>query len=1608
MNAGLPPTLPRATGKRHRALPDPQGLYHPDHEHDACGVGFIAHLKGRRSHTIVADALTMLHRMDHRGGCGSEPNTGDGAGILTALPHKFLRKAARESLGIELPEPGGYAAGNFFLPADDAPRALCKQVIEQEIGKLGLILLGWRPVPVDLANADVGPTARSTMPQIEQLFVAPGRGLAGAGVAPGDFSTNQEDPEDFERSLYLMRNRVINRIQGRPDLVAPGSFYICSLSTRTIVYKGQLTSAQVPALYSDLRDADYTSHLAMVHSRFSTNTFPSWDRAQPCRMMSHNGEINTVKGNKNWIAARQGMMKADRFGDALEDLFPIVNAEASDSGSFDNVLEMLVMSGRSLPEAIMMMIPEAWEHHDAMPQAKRDFYAYHANLMEPWDGPASVSFTDGKVIGACLDRNGLRPSRYYLTHDDRVVMASEVGVVDIEASNIHMKGRLEPGRMFLVDFDQGRVIPDEEVKSAIVSARPYGQWLDEQQMSIDDLPAPRSRGDRRDAHKRLEEDSATESFCPPLLRRLRTFGYTIEHVHMLLLPMVKNAKEALGSMGNDAGLAVLSDKPRLLFDYFKQLFAQVTNPPIDPIREACIMSLDTWLGPEGNLLETTPTQCHRLHLESPVLTDRALDSLKNLGDSPFRGWRSRSIDITFDRVEDGGALTLKRALDRVCAEVDAAIEAGCQLVVLSDRAADEFRVPIPSLMAVGAVHHHLLAQKTRTRTSLVLESGEAREVHHFCTLLGYGADAINPYLAIEALFALRDQGVVDKNRHLADEKLVGNYLKAISLGILKVMSKMGISTVASYRGAQIFECLGLADDVIDRCFVGTASRLQGASMGVLADEALRRHELAFPRRETNSSGQDTPQLPNPGEYHWRPGGESHAFSPPAIASLQVAARTNSRGAYDQFANSANDDAQNRSTLRGLLRLKTLCEQRELPQTNESVHADAERGPASEASGTATSPISLGEVEPAKEIVKRFRTGAMSLGALSKEAHETLALAMNRIGGMSNSGEGGEDPERFSLEQYADGATLSRRSAIKQVASGRFGVSSHYLANADIIQIKIAQGAKPGEGGQLPGYKVNDYIAKLRYSTPGVGLISPPPHHDIYSIEDLAQLIFDLKNANRFAKISVKLVSEVGVGTIAAGVVKAHADHILISGHDGGTAASPLTSVKHAGLPWELGLAETHQTLVLNDLRSRVRLETDGGMKTGRDVVIAALLGAEEFGFSTAPLIATGCIMMRKCHLNTCPVGVCTQDPELRKKFTGQPEHVINYLFHVAEEARTLMARMGVRTIDELIGRTDLLDPRDAINHWKSDGLDLEPILRRALPPKTRPDAGTRQLIEQDHGIDSQLDHELIAQCEPAIERGESVEFTGTITNLDRTVGTMLSHEVSRKRGIKGLPTDTITLNFRGSAGQSVGAWLAPGITLNVTGDANDYAGKGLSGGKLIIKPPADATFIAEQQILLGNVALYGATAGEAYFRGIAAERFCVRNSGARAVVEGVGDHGCEYMTGGRVLVLGPTGRNFAAGMSGGIAYIWDRDGEFEANCNKKIVELEKLEHGDDIMEVLGMLQRHMMYTYSPVAERLIANWSRVQEQFIKVMPTDYRRVLQKRTRSTPTMEVGHA
>ena len=1500
-------------------LPAAQGLYDPELEKDACGVGFIAHIKGVPSHQNVLDADQILQAMDHRGACGCESNTGDGSGIMCGLPHKFLAKVAKQDLGVELPGPGRFAAGLVFLPQDKAERAFCKETIQKLITDSGQSLIGWRDVPQMADVADIGPTARASEPCIEQLFVGAEDGLEG---------------DAFERKLYMIHKQASHLLRGSDELKQALMFYICSLSTKVIIYKGMLTPAQVLPYFPDLRDEDFETHLAMVHSRFSTNTFPSWDRAQPLRFMSHNGEINTLRGNKNWMRAREGSASSALFGDDLEKLFPVVEPHCSDSGTFDNVLEFLLMNGRTLQEAIMMMVPEAWQKHETMPEEKRAFYEYFSCMMEPWDGPASIAFTDGQYIGATLDRNGLRPSRYYITHDDRVIMGSEVGVLPVDPSIVKEKGRLQPGKMFLVDFKAGRLIPDEELKSDFARVKPYGTWLKQQRIRLADL------------HPEMEPhgfDSDT------LLPRMQAFGYTAETMKFMLRPLVEQLRDPVGSMGNDSAIACLSDKPRMIYDYFKQLFAQVTNPSIDSIREEVIMSLECYIGPEKNLLEVSPEHCHRLLVDHPILTNEEVAALKNLNS---KGWNSRVIDITFDRSE--GKSGLQKTLSRIAREAELAADEGIELVVLSDRSMGQDRVPVSALMAVGAVHHHLVKQAKRTRIGLAIETGEAREVHHHCLLIGYGADAINPYLAFEALWQARREGLMDPS--LDDDKVVAAYRKGVGKGMLKVMAKMGISTLQSYKGAQIFEALGLKDEVIDVCFVGTASRIQGVSFDVIAEETLRRHNLGFPENVDSR----LKQLPNLGEYHWRAEGEKHAWSPLSISSLQIAARKNDESEYWKFADAINEDSRNRCTLRGLLEFEKSSGQ----------------------------PIPIEEVEAASEIVKRFCTGAMSFGSISAESHETLAIAMNRLGGKSNTGEGGEDPVRFQTLENGD----SKRSAIKQVASGRFGVTIEYLSNADEIQIKISQGAKPGEGGELPGRKVDTNIARIRYSTPGVGLISPPPHHDIYSIEDLAQLIHDLKNANRAARISVKLVSEVGVGVIASGVAKAHADHILISGDTGGTGASPLTSIKHAGLPWELGIAETHQVLVLNDLRSRVVLQTDGGLKTGRDVVVAALLGAEEFGFSTAPLITMGCIMMRKCHLNTCPVGIATQDPDLRKKFTGKPEHVVNYLFMVAEEARRIMAELGFRSIDEMVGRSDMLKTDKAIKHWKADGLDLTSVLMPANKPHENVDVICTQA--QDHALEKSLDMTvLLDKAKPALESGEPVTIQTPIVNINRTVGTILSNEVAKRYGQKGLPDGTIRVELTGSAGQSLGAFLSRGITIDLEGDANDYVGKGLSGGRIVIYPPAESSFTAHENILIGNVCLYGATGGEAFFRGRAAERFCVRNSGAHTVIEGVGDHGCEYMTGGRVVVLGPTGRNFAAGMSGGIAYIWDRNGDFNLNCNLATVELESITDAEEEKEIQSLIQRHVELTGSVVGAEALDDWSGFVSQCVKVMPTDYKRVL---------------
>jgi glutamate synthase (NADPH/NADH) large chain len=1506
-----------------RLAPSSQGLYDPDQERDSCGVGFIAQIKGQPSHKIVTDALDILIAMDHRGACGCETNTGDGAGILTALPDRFLRRVAKAELGVDLPAAGKYASGLVFLPRDDAERAICRETVERLIAEHGQQLLGWRRVPQAPDEADIGPTARLGEPHIEQLFI---------GAAP------QLDEAAFERKLYLIRKQASHQLHAQADLQQRRMFYVCSLSTRIIVYKGMLRPQQVMPYYPDLADPDFESHLAMVHSRFSTNTFPSWDRAQPLRCMSHNGEINTLRGNVNSMQAREGTVASPLFGDDLKKLFPVAEPDCSDSGNFDNVLEFLLMSGRSLQEAVMMMIPEAWQKHESMPEEKRAFYEFFSCMMEPWDGPASIAFTDGRCIGAVLDRNGLRPSRYYITNDDRVIMASEVGVLNVDPQTVVAKGRLQPGRMFLVDFEQGRLIPDEELKSSLARRRPYGQWLREQRIRLSDL----------------HPESEPHGFNPQtLLPRMQAFGYTIETLHFMLMPLIEQGRDPIGSMGNDSALACLSDTPRLIYDYFKQLFAQVTNPPIDSIREEVIMSLECYVGPEQNLLDATPLHCHRLLVDHPILTNEELAALQHID---HRGWRSRTIDITFPRSD--GAAGFRAALRRIAEEAESAVDAGYSLLVLTDRAVGADRIPLSSLLACGAVHHHLVRVAKRTRIGIVLESGEAREVHHHCLLIGYGADAINPYLAFEALWQARRDGLLDPRNFPDDDKIVAVYRKGVAKGMLKVMAKMGISTLQSYKGAQIFEALGLRDEVIDLCFAGTPSRIQGVGFDVLAEETLRRHALGYPLTEIERAK----SLPNTGEFHWRAEGEKHGWSPTAIATLQEAARAGDQQAYWRFAEFVNRDNRARCTLRGLL----------------DFQPDPQRPP-----------VPLEEVEPAANIVRRFCTGAMSFGSISAEAHETLAVAMNRIGGKSNTGEGGEDPARFVPLPNGD----SKRSAIKQVASGRFGVTIEYLTNADELQIKIAQGAKPGEGGELPGKKVDRNIARIRYSTPGVGLISPPPHHDIYSIEDLAQLIYDLKNANPSARISVKLVSEVGVGVVAAGVAKAHSEHIVIAGDVGGTGASPLTSIKHAGLPWELGIAEAHQVLVLNDLRSRVTLQTDGGLKTGRDVVIAALLGAEEFGFATAPLITLGCIMMRKCHLNTCPVGIATQDPELRKRFNGKPEYVVNYLFMVAEEARQIMAKLGCRRIDDLIGRTELLHTDAAIRHWKADGLDLTSLLQPAH--RMRPDTETHCTRPQEHGLAETMDQQqLIPGAAAALEHGKPVRLELPVTNLNRTVGTTLSHQVAKRYGQQGLPDDTIYIRLTGSAGQSLGAFLARGITIELVGDANDYVGKGLSGGRLVIYPHPDSGFVPHENIIVGNVCLYGATMGEVFIRGRAAERFAVRNSGATAVIEGVGDHGCEYMTGGRIVVLGATGRNFAAGMSGGIAYVWDERGDFPVRCNLATVALERIETEDEAREIRGLIERHVSLTDSDQGRRALASWDQFLGQCVKVMPTDYKKVLE--------------
>ena len=1512
-------------------LPARDGLYDPANEHDACGVGFVVNMRGEKSHAIVRSGLEILVNLTHRGACGCDPLTGDGAGILTQIPHEFLQAKASE-LGFALPAAGDYAVGNVFLPPNFAEGEFCRQELERFVAAEGQKLLGWRTVPID--NEHIGETAREVEPHVQQVFIARGK---------------DTPREMFEWKLYVIRKQL-EGVVANSGLVQRKYCYVPSLSSRIIVYKGLMLADQVERFYGDLADERFSSALALVHQRYSTNTFPTWDLAQPFRYLAHNGEINTLRGNVNWMHARRSMLASEKYGADLRKIMPICTPEASDSAIFDNVLELLVVTGRSLPQAMSMLIPEPWAGHESMSDERKAYYEYQACLMEPWDGPASMAFTDGTVIGAVLDRNGLRPSRYWVTKSGLVVMASEAGVLDIPPGEIESKGRLRPGRMFLVDTSQGRIIRDEEIKNGFASRHPYRKWLDENQVTLSSLPLPpgEGRGEGAQANAQLNGDRhLANGHANGSLRRLqRAFGYTLEDLKIIMAPMAADGYEPIGSMGNDTPLAVLSDRPQILYNYFKQLFAQVTNPPLDAIREEIVTSLITTIGSEGNLLQETPEQCRLLRLEQPILTNAELAKIKLL-DRP--GLKARTLSTLFPRAE--GPQGMERRMQALRAEASQAMADGVTLLILSDRGVTAELAPIPALLAVSGVHHHLIREETRTHCGLIVETGDAREVQHFALLTGYGAGAVNPYLAFDTLNQMQADGYLPAD--YPAEKLEKNYIKAIGKGLLKVMSKMGISTQQSYRGAQIFEAIGLNSRFVEEYFTWTASRIEGVGIETIAEESLRWHELAFPRA-------DVPRnldLDVGGQYQWRRKGEAHLFNPEVVAKLQHATRINSVADFKKYCELIDKQERQLLTLRGLLEFKP------------------------------GQPIPLDEVEPAKNIVKRFATGAMSYGSISKEAHETLAIAMNRIGGKSNTGEGGEDPARYTADPNGD----RRNSAIKQVASGRFGVTSEYLVNAEELQIKMAQGAKPGEGGQLPGHKVDKEIARIRHSTPGVGLISPPPHHDIYSIEDLAQLIHDLKNANRHARVSVKLVAEVGVGTVAAGVSKGKSDVVLISGHDGGTGASPYTSIKHAGIPWELGLAETHQVLVKNNLRSRIIVQTDGQLRTPRDIAIACMLGAEEWGIATAALVTLGCIMMRKCHLNTCPVGVATQDVELRKKFAGKPEYVVNFFFLVAEGLREVMASLGFRTVDEMVGRVDMLDTRQAIAHWKARGLDFTAMLKKL---DVKPGVKTYHCEGQDHGIEKSLDiTTLLTLCEPAIERGEAVSVNLPIRNVNRTVGTILSGEITRRHGKAGLPEDTVQLNFRGTAGQSLLAFGVPGVTVRVEGDVNDYCAKGLSGGKLIVYPPRESTFKAEENIVAGNVVLYGATSGEVYLRGIAGERFCVRNSGAKAVVEGVGDHGCEYMTGGEAVILGETGRNFAAGMSGGVAYVLDEQGRFAKQVNKEMVDLEDLSDPGDQQAVLELVRKHVEYTDSPRGRHVLDNWPQIVSKFVKVMPKDYKRAL---------------
>jgi glutamate synthase domain-containing protein 2/glutamate synthase domain-containing protein 1/glutamate synthase domain-containing protein 3 len=1493
------------------SFPLKQGLYDPRFEHDSCGVGFIAHIKGKKSHDMVRHGVEILENLAHRGACGCDPKTGDGAGILIQMPDAFLRKElAKNDLG--LPPLGDYGAGLVFMPTSLDDRNVIEEWTEHIIHEEGQKLIGWRDVPHDPSK--IGHVARSVMPAFKQLFIARGANTP---------------PEDFDRKLYVIRKRLWNKVYNS-TLPQKNFYYFCSLHSRTMVYKGQLMSEQLDSFFPDLSDAALVSAIALVHSRYSTNTFPTWALAHPYRYIAHNGEINTLRGNINWIQTREKQFISKAFGADLKKVLPTVVPHGSDTATFDNVLEMLVLCGRSLPHAMMMMIPEAWSNHQGMDPAKRAFYEYHSCLMEPWDGPASMAFSDGRYVGALLDRNGLRPSRYLVTSDDIVIIASEVGVLPVAPEKIITKGRLQPGKMFLVDTQEGRIIDDREVKESYAKRQPYQQWLRENIVDIRELPTPKKVPG-------LDEKT--------LLQRQRAFGYTIEDLKIILKPMVQG-EEATGSMGKDTPLAVLSDKPKPLFDYFHQLFAQVTNPPIDAIREEIIMAEDMMLGPEGNLLEEGPQHCHRLWIQHPVLTNEELEKISRVRQGALK---ALTLPMVFEKKD--GVAGLEKAFKALCAKADKAIKGGSSILVLSDRDISAKKVPMPSLLACAGLHHHLIRQGTRTKVSIVVETGEARELHHFAVLIGYGANAVNPYLTFETIETMLNDTKFELTMTFKEAEK--NFLKACHKGLYKIISKMGISTIQSYCGAQIFEAVGLGQELIDKYFTATPSRIGGINIDTVAKEALLRHETGFSRRPSQDG-----MLDEGGEYHWRKEAEYHQLNPTTIALLQHAVRSGNFQVFQQYSKAVNEHSRQLANIRGLLKFKT------------------------------GNPIPIEEVEPACEIVKRFATGAMSYGSISKEAHETLAIAMNRLGGFSNTGEGGEDASRFKKDPNGDW----RRSRIKQVAQGRFGVTIEYLVNADQIQIKMAQGAKPGEGGQLPGHKVSKEVAATRYTTPGVILISPPPHHDIYSIEDLAQLIHDLKNANPQAMISVKLVSEIGVGTVAAGVSKGKADHVLISGFEGGTGASPQTSIKHAGLPMELGVAETQQVLVMNDLRGRIRVQTDGQLKTGRDVVIAAMLGADEFGFSTTALITMGCILLRKCHLNACSVGVATQDPELRKKFAGKPEHVVNFFTFIAEEVRQIMAQLGVRKFEDMVGRVDMLDTKETLDHWKAKGIDLTNILHCPDVPKG---VSIHHNATQEHGLEKALDNDLIKQSIQAIEKAKPVIIEANIRNINRTVGTMLSSLVARKYGLAGLPDDTIQIKFKGSAGQSFGAFLAHGISLTLEGEANDYVGKGLSGGRIVIFPPHGVQYVPEENMIVGNVVLYGAIRGEAFFRGFAGERFAVRNSGGHAVVEGVGDNGCEYMTGGRVVVIGPTGRNFAAGMSGGIAYVWDRQGTFEKNCNPGMVELFPVKEEKDISELKGLIEKHLKYTKSSVAQGILNNWQEVLGQFVKVYPRDYRRVLEE-------------